>query len=166
MRKMDHTKRYSADDLAWLRMAGSPYFNSLIEANAREFKYDPNTGVDIPEDTTTQGTVGDEAVVQPPAPVVQPPAPVDPATTAARRVDPTEGGSEGVSGEDADDDYDQWKVAELENEVKARDKLSEDREGVTPVTVVGTGKDGNVTKADLIKGLRLWDAENPDVLDD
>lgn len=52
--------------------------------------------------------------------------------------------------EDADD-YDQWKVSELQAEADSRDPR--------PV-VTGTGKNGAVTKADLIAALRVWDQEN------
>lgn len=75
---------------------------------------------------------------------------LDPNATAGTRVP------------EGDDDYDQWKVSELEREVKARDEM----EGTTAVTVEGTGAGGNITKSDLIKALRIWDAENPGVLDD
>jgi hypothetical protein len=61
--------------------------------------------------------------------------------------------------EPSDDDYEEWKVPELTAEVENRNKV----EGATHVEIVGTGKDGKITKPDLIKGLRLWDLENPDV---
>jgi len=53
--------------------------------------------------------------------------------------------------EDEDDDYDEWTLAELEEEVAKRDPSPE---------VVATGKGGKALKADLIKALRLWDQEN------
>lgn len=51
------------------------------------------------------------------------------------------------------DDYDEWTRSELDDEIGKREKLA-------PVTVVGTGKNGNVLVTDLVKALRLWDAEN------
>jgi len=53
---------------------------------------------------------------------------------------------------DYDDDYDDWKVAELEAEVAEREPA---------VELTGTGKDGKVLKLDLIAGLRAWDRANP-----
>jgi hypothetical protein len=71
---------------------------------------------------------------------------------------------EGGEGEDEEDelDYTKWPVKELEDEVAARNAMKD----TTKVDVVGTGKDGAVRKADLVKGLRLWDQENPDALKD
>jgi hypothetical protein len=60
-----------------------------------------------------------------------------------------------------EDDYDSWKVAELEAEVTNRDAI----EGTSNVLVNGTGKDGKVLKSDLVYGLRAWDRENPNALD-
>ena len=83
-------------------------------------------------------------------------------TGAPQLVDPTrtENASEGDDGDEEGDDYDSWSKSELENEVTARDAL----EGTSDVSVVGTGNNGNVLKPDLVKGLRLWDQENPGAL--
>lgn len=60
---------------------------------------------------------------------------------------------------EVEDDYEEWKVADLETEVANRNELP----NTGQVTVVGTGRDGKVLKGDLIKGLRLWDQDNPEV---
>lgn len=158
MRKIDHTKAYTPEDIEFLRMAGAPYMEDWIAQNAKTHKYDVPDGK-----TTDNGTplevkpvVGEDAAGEP---VVT----LDPNTGAPRLVDPTGGVVPEDQADEYDYGYDQWKVAELDSEVQARNKL-EDRK--TDVVVVGTGKDGNVTKADLIKALRLWDAENVGVLSD
>jgi hypothetical protein len=156
MRKIDHTKRYSAEDIAFLRQMGVPYANDWIARNAEEHGYDPNQS-EVPEDTVSRTVIGAEGGVGNGAPVI------DPATGAPRLVDPTN--PEDVIGgksEDVDDDYDKWTVAELEADVKARNEMPD----TTEVQIVGTGKDGKVIKTDLIKGLRLWDADNPGALSD
>jgi hypothetical protein len=108
---------------------------------------DPET----PDDTLTRSALDPTARVADPAEGTGTGSPV--------LVDPTNSGdAEDIEG----DDYDQWKVGELEAEVKARNDLPD----TSQVSVVGTGKDGNITKPDLVKGLRLWDQENPDALKD
>src|SRR5262245_24463164 len=61
-----------------------------------------------------------------------------------------------------DDDYDDLTKGDLETEISARNAI----EGSPDVEVIGTGANGNVTKADMIKGLRVWDQTNPGALDD
>jgi hypothetical protein len=153
MRKLNHEKAYSADDIAWIRQAGFANGEDMIRYNSEQF----GTKVEDPEiepDMTLRTVIGAEA--RRPEDVT----PVDPDTSAPREVDPAEptGDSEPV----ADDDYDSWKRAELESEVVARNEMPD----TTEVSVVGTGKDGNVLVSDLIKGLRLWDQENPGALGD
>lgn len=147
MRKLDFEKKLSEEDIAWIRQAGWPNGEDLIIENAERF------GTKIPEpetdETVTRSAVGVEAVGT--APVI------DPATGAVRRIEPTEQG-----GTEPQDDYDKWPVKELEDEVSAREAMPD----TTAVTVTGTGKDGKVLKADLVKGLRLWDQENPEALKD
>ena len=151
MRKIDWTKALSDKDIAWLRQAG---FMREEQITAHQAQFD----AEVPEDEVP----GDELTK----------SAMDPQARVAQPVEGTGAGSPVlVVPEDADapeddseeaDDYDRWKVAELENEVKARDDLPD----TTNVSVEGTGADGKVLKADLIKGLRLWDQENPDALKD
>lgn len=75
---------------------------------------------------------------------------------SAVATEPDQGGG---NADFSEDDYDDWKVAELSAEIDNRNKV----DGAKSVEVVGTGKDGKITKPDLIKALRLWDSENPDV---
>lgn len=48
------------------------------------------------------------------------------------------------------EDYESWSVADLEDEVKDRNKTREDDAQIVPE---GSGKDGNVVKADLVAAL-------------
>lgn len=156
MRKIDHTARYSAEDIAFLRTNYPPYVEDMIVQNGKTHGYDPDVP-EVPEDDVTRVAIGAEANDGVTTPVV------DPATSAPRLVDPL-GASDDGAGEDvggADDDYDRWKVSELEADVKARNEMPE----TTNVEVVGTGANGKVLKEDLIKSLRLWDAQNPGALD-
>ncbi len=52
-----------------------------------------------------------------------------------------------------DDDYDDWKGAELLAEARKR---AEDPE----LTIAGSGKNGATLKSDVIKWLRQWDADH------
>lgn len=61
-----------------------------------------------------------------------------------------------------EDDYDDWSKADLETEIHARNAI----QGSADVEVIGTGANGNVTKADMVKGLRVWDQMNPGALED
>lgn len=149
MRKLDHTKPYSEDDIAFIRQMGVPYGEDWIRVNAETHGEPTPEPEEVPDDTVTRGVVGADAVGQPPA---QP----DPATGAPRLVDPTQAGAAELE----PDDYPDWSKGDLEAEVTARNQM----ENTTDVEVVGTGSGGNVTKADLVKGLRLWDQENPGAL--
>lgn len=155
MRKIDWEKALSDEDIAWLRQAGF-MSEEKIAAHQEQF------GGDVPEVETGGDPLTKDAL--------------DPETRMAERVEGTGTGSPelvdptATDSEDSDtpeeDDYDSWKVNELEAEVAARNDLAEKRDEVSPVVVEGTGKDGAVRKADLVKGLRLWDQENPDALQD
>lgn len=147
MRKLNFEDKLSEEDIAWIRQAGWPNGEDLIIENAERF------GTKIPEPETGEnplrGVVGEEAVGNPPQPI-------DPASGAVRLVDPT------AQQELIEDDYDQWKLPELEAEVKARNEMPD----TTDVTIQATGSGGKILKADIVKGLRLWDQENPDALKD
>lgn len=158
MRKMDHTKAYSPEDIAFLRQMGVPYAEDWIRQNAETHGYDPDQP-NTPDDTLTKPVIGPEGAVGNGAPVI------DPATGAPRLVDPTNpeatiGSAESES--NMDDDYDRWKMPELQADVAARNEMPD----TTQVEVIGTGQNGTVLKADLIAGLRKWDRENPDALKD
>lgn len=149
MRKMDWEKPLSEEDIAWLRQAG---FMSEERIAAHQAQFDKEVPeVDAPEDELTRSALDAaarvaEQIESDGAPVRVVPEQQDPAAT----------------GGDFEDDYDSWKKSELEAEVTARNAMPD----TTEVTVEGTGKDGAVLKEDLVKGLRLWDNENPDALKD
>lgn len=140
MRAINWDKPLSREDVTWLRSSGMYSVEERIRANGEQFNKeyaDAEAGTDEAtqsalDPTSRTGQLADNAVTP---------------------VDPTEEPP-------ADDDYESWKVQELEDEVKARNDLAD----TTEVTVVGTGTNGNTTKPDLIKGLRLWDQENPNAL--
>ena len=145
MRKIDWEAPLSEEDVAWIRQAGIRT-EDQIAAHQAQF------GEDVPELEEVEDGVTNSAL--------------DPAARVGIPAATGDGPVELVLTEesDEDDDYDQWKLPELRSEVADRNELAADREGVTPVTVEGTGKEGAVTKPDLIKGLRLWDQENPGVI--
>lgn len=153
MRKIDWDNKLSDEDVAWLRQAG---FMSEERIATHQAQFDAEVPpVEVPDDEATRSALDPQARVRERAEGTGDGAPV--------LVDPTAAGDADVSEEDPEgDDYNQWKVAELEAEVKARNELPDTSE----VTVEGTGKDGAVRKDDLVKGLRLWDRENPDALKD
>lgn len=145
MRRIDWEGPLSDEDVAWLRQAGF-MSEARIAAHQAQFGEElaPGKG---PEDTLTRDALDAEARVR-------------------SQVEGTGNGSpvlvtpDPIEDEGEEDDYESWKVPELEDEVDNRNQL----EGTGDVEVVGTGKDGKVLKVDLIKGLRLWDQENPGAL--
>ena len=157
MRKIDYEKPFSEEDITWLRQAG---FMSE-EAIAR---HQEQFGADVPEDESQEDTATQSAL-DPNARLRGEPVPND---SHPVNISPDAGSVQAGDAltDDDTDDYDSWKVAELKEEVAARNKLSDEREDVTPVSIEGTGKEGAVTKQDVVKALRLWDQENPGVLDE
>lgn len=149
MRKIKWDEKLSPDDITWLRQAG---FMSEERIATHQAQFDATVpDPETPDDTLTRDALDPTARVAERAEGTGGGSPV--------LVDPTGSGDPGSDEtEDVEpDDYDQWKVAELETEVTARNKMPD----TTTVTVEGTGSNGHVTKGDLIKGLRLWDQENP-----
>jgi len=147
MRKLDLTNKLSDEDITWLRAAGH-WSEEQIATHQAQFDAevpDPET----PDDPATRSALDASSSAATPADTGDGP----------RRVDPTEADPQGAG---AEDDYETWTKADLENEVSARNADPD----TTDVEVVGTGSNGNVTKADLIKGLRLWDQDNPEVPED
>lgn len=148
MRKIDWTQALSDKDVAWVRQAG---FMSDERIANHQAQFDAEVPeADVPEDVLTRSAL-------------------DPAARVAERVEGTGNGSPVLvvpeeesdsDAEDEGDDYDSWKVAELEAEVTARNNMPD----TSDVTVEATGKDGKTLKADMVKGLRLWDQENPGAL--
>lgn len=140
MRKINWDEKLSDDDIVWLRNAG---FMSEEQIATHQAQFDADVpDPEIPEDEATRSALSGESAVTP-AETGDGPLLVDPT-----QADPQAG---------EQDDYDQWSVSELKAEVDARNGIPD----TSDVEVEGTGKSGAVTKADLIKGLRLWDAENP-----
>lgn len=149
MRQIDWDKKLSDDDIAWLRQAGSIRSEDQIVQHQAQFDAEvPDP--EIPEDTLTQSVIDPNSRATVPAETGDGPT----------LVDPTQEDPPGDDN-DTDDDYDQWTVKELSDQISARNAI-EGRS--TDVEVTGTGKNGAVTKADYIKGLRLWDSENVGVL--
>jgi hypothetical protein len=140
MRPIDYDKKLTEDDITWIRQAGFLDAETRISRNAERFGTEVPE-VETPEDTTTRSALDPSATAGDLGPNV--PGPID----------PTNPEGDGASGED---DYETWKVAELENECNTRDPKAE---------VVATGANGPV-KPDFIKALRLWDQEHPEVFED
>jgi len=141
MRKIDWEQKLSDEDIEWLRAAG---FMSEEQIAQHQDQFDAKVPEpEIPDDPATRSALDASSRANTSAETGDGP----------RLVDPTQADPQ----DEEQDDYDQWTAAELRDEVNVRN----DDENTGPVTVEGTGKGGAVTKADLIKGLRLWDAENP-----
>lgn len=149
MRKIDWEGLVSEEDADWYRTTGAPGAEDRIRQNRETYGQD-YTPPEVPENPAIQSADDPNARAKG-TPVDSPGGP--------QLIDPRE---QGKVEEVEEDDYDTWSKTDLEKEVDARTKLAEQREDVTPVTVVGTGSGGNITKADLIKGLRVWDQENPE----
>jgi hypothetical protein len=158
MRQIDWDQELSEEDISWLRQSGMLDVEGRIERHQAKFGAEVPDG-EVPEDTLTTsaldplGRAKGEPVPSDGAPVNTTP---EPGTVHA-------GDAIDLDDEGADD-YDVWKVRELEAEVEARNKIADEREDVTTVEVVGTGTNGAIRKPDLIKGLRIWDDENPGIL--
>lgn len=148
MRKINWDEKLSDADIAWLRQAG---FMSEERIANHQAQFD----ADVPDDEVPNDALTRDAL-NPGARVATPVEGTGAGSPAL--VDPTEE----VPADDEGDDYESWKVSDLDDEIKARNQI----EGATPVEVVGTGSGGNVTKPDLVKAMRLWDDQNPGVLDD
>jgi hypothetical protein len=145
MRSINWDKALSEEDIAWLHTTGQPGIEERIQRHQDQHKASVPE-LDVPEDTVSRDAL-------------------DPTTRAAepvntgngpQLVDPTDNEIADIEG----DDYENWSKSELETEVTARNDMPD----TGSVTVTGTGKDGAVLKADLVKGLRLWDQEHPDAL--
>lgn len=140
MRKINWEAPLGEEDLRFLIQAGIPGMEERIAMHQAKFG-----GPEVPEvpgDTLTQSALD---------PAARTGTPVTPGVTEVVEL---------PEDDEEEDDYEQWSKADLESEVTARNALA----GSGDVTVEGTGSNGNVTKADLIKGLRLWDQLNPGVL--
>jgi hypothetical protein len=148
MRKIDWEQALSPEDISWLRTTGQPGMEERIQAHQAQFDAEVPEE-EIPEDTVTRSALDPSARSSTPAVTGDGPLLIDPTAGA--------GDEDEIS-----DDYDKWTAKELEDEVSARDNM----ENTSLVTVTGTGKDGKVLKADMVKGLRLWDQENPGALSD
>lgn len=156
MRKLNWEKPFSDDDFAWVIQSGIPGLIERAEANQKRLGAKvPKT--DTPEDTLTQSALdphGRTATQVPEIGQLGAPQLVDPTAKPAVEEVP--------EGTDEADDYDSWSKSDLEQEVTARNGLAD----TSQVQVHGTGKNGNILTTDLVKGLRLWDQENPEALKD
>jgi hypothetical protein len=146
MRKIDWNEALSPDDVAWLRQAGF-MSEEQIERHQSQHKAEVPE-VEIPEDTVTRDGLSADRVRER---VVTGDGPLE--------VDPTGGSGDE---DEIDDDYDSWKVGELEAEVTARDGMPD----TSRIVIEATGANGKVLKPDLIAALRVWDKKNPDALKD
>lgn len=154
MRKLNWDEPLSDEDFAFIRQSGIP---GLMErATRHQERFDAEVPEDeIQEDTLTKSALDARARVADQVPEFS-------QLGAPQMVDFTQQPEEPSSDVDeADEDYDSWSKDDLAAEVDARNAL-ESRQ--TDVVVTGTGNNGSVLKADLVKGLRLWDQENPGVL--
>lgn len=154
MRQIDWSKKLSPEDVQWVRASGMYDVERMLAENAEKF------GTEVPEspaDEATRSAMDAAARSGEPMP-----------GGVVTKVDPSQSGdTEEPPVEDIEgDDYETWTKDDLSNEVDARNALAAKEQSVSEVTVEGTGKDGAVLKADLVKGLRLWDQENPDALSD
>lgn len=141
MRKINWDDKLSDEDIVWLRAAG---FKTEDQIAAHQAQFDAQVpDAEVPDDEATQSALDPNSRANTPAGTGDGPMQVDPT-----QADPPPS---------VEDDYDTWNVADLKDEVDTRNSMPDTGQ----VEVSGTGKNGSVTKADLIKGLRLWDAENP-----
>lgn len=157
MRQIDWEHPLSEEDINWLRQSGIPGTEERLAKHQEQFGAEiPDA--EVPEDTVTQSALDPGARMR---------GEFVGAESAPVNVSPEVGVQAGdaIETEDEGDDYDSWKVGELREEAIARNKIAETEDDVTLVEITGTGKDGAVTKADVIKALRIWDDENPGVLD-
>lgn len=153
MRKLNWDEPLSDEDFAWIRQSGIPGLEDRAVRHQERFKADVPDPSDTPEDILTRSALDPQGRVADRVPEFS-------QLGAPQLVDPTKSDEDNDESDEGDDDYDSWSKQDLENEVGARDAMPD----TTMVTVEGTGKDGNVLKPDLIKGLRLWDQENPGAL--
>jgi hypothetical protein len=149
MRKLEWggDKPFSEEDMRFIVQAGVPGWIERAEAHQARFNKEM-PDLTVGGDTLTK--YADDPTARVAELVESQGAPV--------LVDPTAKPPEDSEG----DDYDEWKVADLETEVRARNEMPDTSE----VVIEGTGRDGKVLKADLVKGLRLWDQDNPQALND
>lgn len=146
MRQIDWNAPLSGEDIAFLRQMG------VIGMEDRIRWHQERHGADVPEEQI----LPDGATASVLDPEARASTPVDEGD-GPKRIDPTQ-----ADPVDLADDYDKWKIPELEADVKARNEM----EGYDEVEVTGTGANGKVTKPDYITGLRAWDAKYPDALGD
>ena len=135
MRKLNWDEKLSDEDIVWLRNAGHV---SEEQIAAHQAQFDAEVpDPEVPEDLVTRSALDPTARAHTPAETGDGPVQVDP--TQADPQDETE------------DDYDEWSAADLKNEVSARNAI----EGTSEVEVVGTGKNGALTKSSYVKASAL-----------
>lgn len=148
MRSINWDGPLSEEDVVWLHTTGQPGMEERIARHQAQFDAEVPE-VEVPSDELSKSALDPTARS---GELVE-------SAGGPKLVDPTQ--ADPVTDEDEEDDYDTWTKPDLEAEVSARNGLDNRK---TDVTVVGTGKDGAVLKADMVKGLRLWDQENVGVL--
>lgn len=154
MRRIDWEGPLSDEDIVWLRQAGILGIEDKIRVHQAQFDAEVPEA-EVPDDTVTLSTLDPSARAKG-EPVGSESGPLnvspEPGTVQA-----------GDAFEDLEaDDYESWKLPELRNEVTARNELAVKDAAITSVEVVGTGENGAIRKADLVKALRVWDQENPE----
>lgn len=147
MRKINWDDKLSDEDIVWLRQTGIVGIEDRIASHQEQ--YDAKVPkLEHGDDLLTANALDPTSRANTPAETGDGPVKVDPT-----QADPP-------AEDELEDDYDRWSVDELEAEVTARNSMAD----TSTVEVAGTGAKGKVLKADLVKGLRLWDGENPDAL--
>lgn len=146
MRQINWDKALSDEDKVWLRNSGMVGVEDRIRANEEQFgnEYiEPET----PADPVTRSALDPEASLG------RRPSEAPPSGA------PSDVQGVGAPADQVDDDYDQWKVNELSDEVAKR---NDDEGNPDKIEVTGTGSGGAVRKQDYITALRAWDRAHPD----
>lgn len=147
MRQINWDEPLSDEDVAFLRQMGVVGMEERIQGHQAKH------GVDVPEEEIRPDGVTVSAL----DPEARASTPVE-TGDGPKLVDPTQ--QDPSPDVETVDDYDSWKIGELEADVKARNEM----DGYDEVAVTGTGANGKVLKSDLIAGLRDWDRKYPDAL--
>lgn len=134
MRKIDWDKALSEEDKAWARQAGLPMVEERIAANEDQFGQERSVDAAASDPNT-------KSVLDPSQTAFMPPDQAPPNGAPAEAVQSSLVDTDGV---DYDDDYDDWKVAELKDEIAERNGQED----------AGINVASDARKPDLIAALR------------